>query len=189
MNAPSAPGRFAQLGTGGRDDRLRFALVLHILWRTLPLLRAVRGHLVALTATLVVFLLIGIPVTLIMTDVLFTRVLEGQPLTPIEARSLALDPDLYTQAGDDGELMAPAERRAVRDRWLLILLLLSLPTLPIGGGLVYYAIWILQRINQVLRVSLLTRIQTLSLRFHVHRPCLQVERCCRLVCPCRRLIR
>ena len=36
----------------------------------------------------------------------------------------------------------------------------------IGLGLAYYQIWILQRVNQVLRVDLLERIQSLSLRFH-----------------------
>ncbi len=165
MSASPESNEFAKLGTGGAADRLHFRLVLAILWRTLPLMRAVRGHLLALTGTLVTFLLIGIPVTLIMTDVLFTRVLEGQALTPVEAQALVLDPERYA-LGDEHGLLEPEQRREVRDRWLLALVLLTIPALPIGAGLIYYAIWILQRINQLLRVALLTRIQTLSLRFH-----------------------
>ncbi len=168
MSAPSGPSEFAHLGTGGQHDRLHFKLVVEILWRTLPLMRDVRGHLAALSGTLVVLLLIGAPVTLIMTDVLFTRVLEGKALTAVEARVLALESGIYAaeQAEDATSLLTEAQRQTVRDRWLIALLLLTALGLPIGAGLIYYGVWILQRINQLLRVALLTRIQTLSLRFH-----------------------
>ena len=59
--------------------------------------------------------------------------------------------------------MLPAEtRRAVPARasaWALGFGVLI-------AALVYYQVWILQRINQVLRVWLMDRIQALSLRFH-----------------------
>src|SRR6185295_5522615 len=37
---------------------------------------------------------------------------------------------------------------------------------PIIFALFYYQIWILQRVNQALRVEMLDRLQSLSLRFH-----------------------
>ena len=37
---------------------------------------------------------------------------------------------------------------------------------PLGGALAYYLLWILQRINQELRLELFQRLQRLSLRFH-----------------------
>jgi len=163
---------------GGAGDRLSFQLVVHILWRAVPLMRPVRGHLLALGASLLVLVMLGLPVMLLMTDILSTRVLEGRVLTPVEARVLALDPGSYARDEPDEPLVEPGaveaalpmltaeQRRSVRDRWLLALFVMTALGLPFGAGLVYYGLWILQRINQVLRVALLERIQTLSLRFH-----------------------
>ena len=180
MSVPSgsgsgAPSAFARLGTGGSDDRLSFKVVLQVLWRTLPLLRSVRGHLISLGLVLLGSLLLGIPITLLMTDILATRVLEGRALTDVEARVLLLDPAVYaapepdTASGGE-ERAAPTltepQRKTVRDRWIAAVVVMTVLGAPFGAGLVYWGLWILQRINQVLRVALLERIQTLSLRFH-----------------------
>ena len=167
------PGRFSGLGTGGRDDRLGFREVVHILWRALPLMRPVRGHLFALGGLVLSGVLVGLPITLLMTDILTTRVLEGRPLTPVEARVLALDPAVYasndadaTVEEDEEPRLAPELRRTVRDRWAVVFGVLFVLATPFFAALIYYGLWILQRINQVLRVQLLERIQALSLRFH-----------------------
>ena len=169
---------FAHLGMGGAEDRLGFQLVVQILWRAVPLMRPVRGHLLALGGSLMVMVVLGLPVMLLMTDILSTRVLEGRVLTQIEARVLALDPISYATEEPDKPLTGPGavaselpmlgaeQRRNVRDRWLIAAFVMTLLGLPLGAGLIYYGLWILQRINQVLRVALLERIQTLSLRFH-----------------------
>jgi ABC-type multidrug transport system fused ATPase/permease subunit len=60
----------------------------------------------------------------------------------------------------------PAARRALRLHWVIgNLLVLGLYT-PLIVAIIYYRIWILQRINQLLRVRLFERIQSLSLRYH-----------------------
>ena len=167
---------FARLGTGGKGDRLSFRLVLHVLWRTLPLLRAVRRHLVALAGILAASLVLGVLVMLPMIDILYTRVLAGEPLTRVEAHLLLLDPESYAAPESDTpgapkpvadpDLLTPDQRATVRDRWLGAAFGFAMLGLPLGAALIYYVMWILQRINQVLRVSLLERIQALSLRFH-----------------------
>jgi ABC-type multidrug transport system fused ATPase/permease subunit len=54
----------------------------------------------------------------------------------------------------------------VRNRELLLGLGLVLGLAPLAGALFYYLLWILQRINQELRLTLFQRLQALSLRFH-----------------------
>jgi ABC-type multidrug transport system fused ATPase/permease subunit len=62
--------------------------------------------------------------------------------------------------------LGPAERRAVLERVITVALAFGAVVTPLGLALYYYQVWILQRLNQVLRVQLLERLQHLSLRFH-----------------------
>jgi len=73
-----------------------------------------------------------------------------------------MDPTVYVMV----ETLSSEARMALR--WdLLILILIIFPVLAIGGaGMAYYRLWIMQRINQVLRVQLVGRIHTMSMRFH-----------------------
>ncbi len=155
-------GELSRLGTGAADDRLQLRLVLRVLWRCMPLMRAMRRDLGVLALCFGVLLVVALPFGFLLPDIFWTRVLEGQPLTPLEAQVLGLDPDPYTRAADYGV----AERRVVRDRWLALVGALAILGVPAVAALLYYAIWILQRINQTLRVQLLERLQALSLRFH-----------------------
>lgn len=168
-NGSSTPPDFGRLGTGTEADRLSFRLVVHILWRTLPLLRSVRRHLVTLGVGAGIALIVGLPIALLTTDVLATRVLQGKMLTKPEASFLALDPAVYAHPWPDAKKapqLTDEQRATVRDRWAIVSIILFLLSVPFFAGSIYYVIWILQKINQTLRVRLLDRIQTLSLRFH-----------------------
>src|SRR5215813_1665250 len=57
-------------------------------------------------------------------------------------------------------------RREIGARALWIFLAAVIPVLFCGVALWYYQVWILQRINQTLRLALFDRMQALSLRFH-----------------------
>jgi ABC-type multidrug transport system fused ATPase/permease subunit len=153
---------FSHLGGGGTRDRLRFRLVLRILRRALPLLTREWRHLAAfLTAMALLVATLVIP-TILLIDVFWTRVLQGEPLTQVEARFLQLDPEIFTLAESYGS----PERKIALSRVVWFGLGITIPLIPIFLGLAYYQIWILQRINQNLRLQLLDRFQTLSLRFH-----------------------
>ena len=49
---------------------------------------------------------------------------------------------------------------------LNVILAITVPAFFCGFSLWYYQVWILQRINQTLRLALFDRLQALSLRFH-----------------------
>src|SRR5215475_8496298 len=145
-----------------QDDQLRFRLVLRIFRRCLPLLKTVRRHLVGLILGSAALAIVFLPVTLLLLDIIMTRVLQGQPLTALEARVLGFDPILTVQV----ETLTAELRREIGARALWIFLAIAVPAFFCGSALWYYQVWILQRINQTLRLALFDRLQALSLRFH-----------------------
>jgi ABC-type multidrug transport system fused ATPase/permease subunit len=160
QGSPEFPGRGAP--AGGETDGLSLRLVLRALRRCLPMLQPVRADLLRFALAVAVLGLLGTCTAALLLDVHWTRVLQGEPLTPFEARLLALDPALSVQV----ESLDAATRRSVRDRGLVLGVGLLLLLTPLGAALAYYLLWILQRINQQLRLELFQRLQRLSLRFH-----------------------
>jgi len=160
--ARASQAALAALGGGGRADRLGVRVVLQILRRCLPLLRDVRGHLFALVGGFSATALLLLPLVLLSIDLIWTRVLGGESLTPIEASVLGLDP----AAAAGGGALSAELRRAVAERVVYAWAVLLAFVVPAVLALFYYQTWILQRINQLLRVRLFDRLQALSLRFH-----------------------
>jgi len=152
----------AALGRGGVADRVTFELVLRLLVRCLELLRPLRRHLRLFFAGFGALALAFLPVGILLFDAFWTRALQGNPLLEIEARALGLDPALFVAV----DTLGAAERRRVLERCVAIGLGFGAVVLPLGLALYYYQVWILQRLNQLLRVRLLERLQQLSLRFH-----------------------
>ncbi len=152
-----------RLGSGGREDRLSFRLVLSILWRCLPHIQGVRRHLVALAGSASLAILILIPFVMMSLNVFWTGILQGEPIPEIQARVFGVDPARVAYV----DAIAPDARRLLFDRGIRVAVpFLLLFVLPLAGLLVYYYIWITQQINQSLRMELHDRLQTLSLRFH-----------------------
>ena len=150
------------MGSGGGDDKLGFKLVVGLLWRCLRLLRPVRKHLWRLCGGFMILGILVFPFIFIGGDVFWTRALVGDPLTVEEAGLLGWDPARTVHV----EKLTPEIRRALVLQVIWITGILALLLTPVFLGLLYYGMWILQRVNQVLRVELLDRLQSLSLRFH-----------------------
>lgn len=151
-----------RLGAGGRDDRLHFRLILDILWRCMGLLRPVRGHVVALCLGFALLALLFLPPVALLFDLFWTRVLQGEGLETIEATILGLDPAAWV----DVKLLDADQRRQLARTVVIWGAVMTAVLAPTAIALYYYQIWILQRVNQLLRIELLDRLQALSLRFH-----------------------
>ena len=155
-----ATGAEAQGRAGVEAGGLR--AFLPVLGRCLRLLHPLRGHLLLLCVGFAGLALLLVPPSLLFLDLIWTRALQGEPLPAGQAEWLRLDPALAVAV----ETLAPEVRRAVARRTILAGLAVGALAAPLFLGLWYYQVWILQRLNQLLRVALLERFQNLSLRFH-----------------------
>ena len=93
---------------------------------------------------------------------LWTRILLGSPLTADQADALRLPLDPFSTA----TALSGPQRQEVLTRWFYLAAFAFGVGLPVGLAIFAYQLWILQRINQRLRLDLLDRLQSLSLRFH-----------------------
>ncbi len=160
--SPSDLTGLGSLGAGGREDRLNWRLVLGILWRCLHLLRPVRRHIGLLCLGFATLVVLFLPPVVLLFDLFWTRVLQGEPLPDFQVWLLGLDPARWSEVA-----MLAAEDRELLGRGVLGAgLAMAVVTSPAILGLYLYQVWILQRINQLLRLQLLDRLQSLSLRFH-----------------------
>lgn len=62
----------------------------------------------------------------------------------------------------------PSQRKSVRNRFFVVVAIAALFILMLWPSVDYYRTWILQRINQYLRVTMIERAEHLSLRYHAH---------------------
>jgi ATP-binding cassette subfamily B protein len=160
--AEEARAQLAALGTGGRDDRLHFRLVVRLLLRCVHLLRPVRRHVAGLFAGFSALAILFVPLGVLLFDAFWTRALQGQPLLPLEADLLRLDPARFVTVAS----LSPELRRELLVRVIWVGAIAGVAVTPLVMALYYYQVWILQRVNQHLRLALLDRFQALSLRFH-----------------------
>src|SRR5262247_897287 len=100
------------------EDRLHFRLVLRLFRRCLPLLKTVRWHLVGLILGSAALAIVLLPLYLLLIDIVWTRFLQGQPLTEIEATLWRIDPALAVP----GNTLSAELRREIGARalWLFI---------------------------------------------------------------------
>jgi ABC-type multidrug transport system fused ATPase/permease subunit len=149
----------SRLGAGGSDDRLHFRLVLKLLLRCVSLLKDVKWHLVGIVLAALGLAAAVLPPSFSLFDLFWTRILKGDAPT-------ALQCSLLSAFGTGCDPWTEAARRAALRTQVGVVTGLAV----VGGAwfaaIYYYRTWILQRVNQVLRLRLHDRLHALSLRFH-----------------------
>jgi ATP-binding cassette, subfamily B, bacterial len=119
--------------------------------RAWPFIRPYRRHLAYLFLMMVPALPTGL-FALMMIRVFYDVIGNGHPLAPLEAAVLRLP--------------VGAAREAVLWHWCIAVAIAVVIALPYGSLMLGYGVWILQRMSNLFRVNLYTRLQELSLRFH-----------------------
>ena len=135
---------------------------LRVVRRCLPLLRGVRRHLVVLLLGMAALAVVGFGSFLVYAPALWNGALQGKPISEFAAHAVGLAPELVARV----DSLTPPLRRALAERLTWVLASVAI---AIAAGIMaisYYGVWILQRVNQTLRLKLVDRLQTLSLRFH-----------------------
>ena len=119
-------------------------------------------HLVYYYALYWLSTLTGLVTGLFTIDLLNQSILQAEPLTPFLADFIGRE-DLGSGAT---EALTLAERRELQWIYMVFVFAIGTLTFPLAYGLPYYNVWILQRINQDLRLALVERWHQLSLRYH-----------------------
>ena len=139
--------------------------VVRVFVRTWPYLKPQFLHILCwLALQLASYSAVGLAMILV-DDVLNNKVMLGHPLEPAQTTLLMLDAS-YAEV----EALSADQRHAVRDRFVLYVTIgyfLNMVVLQLGF-LHYYYTWIIQRINQRLRVTMVEKAEHLSLRYHSH---------------------
>ena len=170
--------RLDPANTANDDFRL-----VAIVRRTWPYIRPQLAHVITwITLTLFVeaiFFAIALPAS----DIFNNKVVQGEYLEPLQAEILLFDetyidtnPDDASETTDDGQAAADGatdpeltqvQRRLVRDRLFIVFGIVGLLVFALTPAVELYKTWILQRINQNLRTTMIERAEHLSLRYHV----------------------
>ena len=156
----------------------------HIAWKTIPFMEPMAKHIIFM---LVVGFVIGFIYSFAATlaaDLFSNKVLVGQKIQPVQAFLLALDDsyvasELPTGAPDtNGADKAAArkldpptsltaeQRKTVRNRLFLWFALGGAFGILLMTIFRYYGAWVWHNVSQYLRVTMIERLEHLSLRFH-----------------------
>ncbi len=168
--------------------RLPLLTMLKLALRTWPYMRPLLKHLIVLLALAGAGMLTGMAGLFVGADLLLNKVLIGEKLQPLQATVLFVDNEYVTadpqQLGESqdnnkgsagtsnnvelepDEQLTDEQRRTVRNRLILWGILGGVIGTLIGLGSWYYGTWIWQSVNQNLRVAMMERAESLSLRFH-----------------------
>ena len=139
--------------------------VVRVFVRTWPYLKPQFLHILCwLALQLTSYTAVGLVMVLV-DDVLNNKIMLGHPLEPAQTALLMVDSS-YAEV----EELSEEQRLVVRNRFVLYVVVgffLNTVVLQLGF-LHYYYTWIIQRINQRLRVTMVEKAEHLSLRYHSH---------------------
>ena len=139
------------------NKRFGFAAAL---WRTRFFLLPQLRHFLIFAALSGVAMLLEVGAALIGFDLLTNKVFLAEPLTPTQANLLGLEAAEFV----DVETLGEEARLTLRTVFLVLVGALLVVGAALGGGLGYYLTWILQRVNQQLRLAMMDAAVRLSLR-------------------------
>ena len=166
-------------GEASSSDRIPPRELARLLLRTWLYLRPQIHHIILLFGLIFTGEALLMGSAFLGADLFSNKVLVGEKLEPEQARLFLFD-DSYvreadtspTTVGDDDaeppELLTDGQRRNVRNGVFLLFGLAWYLRFLIGQCRDYYQVWILQRINQALRVAMIEKAEHLSLRYHSH---------------------
>ena len=88
-----------------------------------------------------IYLVIFAGATFVGTDLFNNKILVGDKLQPLQAKVLLLGESYTSQDIDDNvnlaEVLSEEERKVVRDRFLIWVLLITIIIVPTGAGILY----------------------------------------------------
>ncbi len=163
--------------------------------RTWPYLREQLRHLIAWSSARMLIEVVWLFAALVAFDLFNNKVLIGEKLQPSQATLLLLDDSFVgeaieepeeiedvedrddetrqveTQEGEEAQpvaMLTKQQQRTVRNHLMVLFAVAVIFLFMLSPAIDYYRTWILQRVNQFLRTTMIERAEHLSLRYHSH---------------------
>ena len=157
----------------GQKDRLESSResgalkeAFKLAWRCWPYYRPQAKHLGAFVGINSILGALVLVAAIIGSDLVENKIILGEKLEPLQASMLMLDGEFVTSVGAENTQLGTEQRKEVRERVIILAGVLAAVLLAVSVCVWYYMIWIFQRVNQDLRVEMLSRVERLSLRYH-----------------------
>ncbi|MDE0225476.1 MAG: ABC transporter ATP-binding protein [Gammaproteobacteria bacterium] len=188
MNDLRFIGGYTDKGAVELPPTMTFRRMFHLGLKTWPFMRPMLKHLLVLLALLFSGGLTFLVGAFFGTDLFYNKVLIGEKLQPIQATVLFLGEEYVTtdplklgkksttestpddknnsKSADVEPELTKAQRKTVRNRFLVWSAIGGVLIAVFGAAAWYYSTWVWQSINQNLRVAMVERAESLSLRFH-----------------------
>ena len=132
------------------------------LWRTRWYIKPELKHFVVYGLLVGVGMLLELATFLVGFDLLTNKVFLGEPLNALQASLLGLPEAQYVNL----ESLGTESKHVLRNVFLVFIATTMVTGFLLNTTLPYYLTWILQRVNQHLRISMMDRAVHLSLRYH-----------------------
>ena len=164
VDAAARSGQTQSVESSGESEELKEAFRLAL--RCWPYYRAQAKHLATFVLINTILGACVLGAGIIGSDLIENKIIMGEQLEPMQATMLLLDSEYVASTGIDETTLSADQRKEVRQRVIVLAGVLAVLLLSISVCVWYYMIWIFQRVNQDLRVEMLSRVERLSLRFH-----------------------
>ncbi|XOV87006.1 MAG: ABC transporter ATP-binding protein [Pseudomonadota bacterium] len=172
--SPPPPAYSLRLQKADEEQGLTPKAFVGLFLRTWPYLKPQWPHLSVWVVARFSIELIWLFSALVAFDLINNKILIGEKLQPSQVAMLFLDESYGIDVLDREELdpietsnlLTSEQRREVRDRLLILFCIAGLIIFILAPAIDYYRTWILQRVNQFLRVTMVERAEHLSLRYH-----------------------
>ena len=142
--------------------------ILKLAWRCWPYYRPQLKHLFAFVGLNVFVGLLLMAIYFVGFDLIENKVLVGERLQPVQATVLLVGEEYVTTGAEDEPKLTDEQRKRVRNGVLVVGILTWILITTYSAAARYYQAFIFQRINQHLRVEMLSRVERLSLKYHSH---------------------
>ena len=143
-------------------EEARQSTILNAFWTCRDYLLPQLRHFVIFLALTLFVLVMNTGAAMFSADLLTNKVFLAEPLNSFQATLLGLSHATFV----DVNSLSEAARFHLRSIFLVLLATLVVSHFLLGQGLRYYQTWILQRVNQHLRVAMMNNAIHLSLRYH-----------------------
>jgi ATP-binding cassette, subfamily B, bacterial len=143
-------------------DKIHFSDVIALFIRSWPYLFPMRWHASAYIGLAIFHFVWDAFFAFINFGMIYNNVILNLPMSSIAASILFLDPVQWVEV----EQLSNAQRYEIVMSVVILAIVSTSLGVLIGHVNAYYRVWILQNVNQNLRLHLLTQLQSLSLKFH-----------------------